>query len=109
MAIDVQALAAAVAARLGITAAAAEPAVDAAIQYVSLDTGVPAEDFEDTDRLLNQGLTLLSMRIYQDTPNLGGETNNLGDPTFAGIYTPARLYSHLDEYWRHLAVNWGVA
>ena len=37
------------------------------------------------------------------------ETNNLGDPTFAGIYTPARLYSHLDEYWRHLAVNWGVA
>ena len=108
MAVDVQALAAAVAARLGITAAAAEPAVDAAIQYVALDTGVPAEDLEDTDRLLNQGLTLLSMRIYQDTPNLGGETNQL-DPTFAGIYTPARLYSHLDEYWRHLAVNWGVA
>ena len=108
MALDVQALAAAVAARLGITAAAAEPAVEAAIQYVALDTGVPAEDFEDTDRLLNQGLTLMSMRIYQDTPNLGGETNQL-DPTFGGVYTPARLYSHLDEYYRHLAVNFGVA
>jgi len=108
MALDVQTLAAAVAARLGITAAAAEPAVKAAIQYVSLDTGVPADDLEPDD-LLDLYMPLLAVRIYQDSPNLGGETNNLGDPTFAGIYTPARLYSHLDEGWKHLRVNHGVA
>ena len=110
MALDVQALAADVAQRLGITAEAAEPAVEAAIQYVALDTGSSPQDWLMSDWLLaRQGIPLLSVRIYQDTANLGGETNQLGDPTFAGIYTAARLYSHLDEYWKHLTVNFGIA
>ena len=80
----------------------------AALDYISHDTGVATVDFPTADELLNTGVVLLAMRIYQDVPNLGGETNNI-DATFTGIYTPSRLYSHLDEYWRHLATQWGVA
>ena len=108
MALDVTALTDEVATLLGVSTSTAGRSVEAAIQYVTLDTGVPADTLEDTDALLRYGLILLAQRIYQDTPNLGGETNQLA-PTFAGIYTPARLYSHLDEYWRHLNVNFGIA
>ena len=107
--IDVDAIIADVAARLGITTTAAAPAVYAALDYIAADTGLAVLEFPAWDqRLTAFGVPLLAMRMYQDAPNLGGETNNI-DPTFAGIYTPARLYSHLDEYWRHLSVNFGVA
>ncbi len=107
--IDVAAIAADVAGRLGITVEQATPAVEAAIDYICDDTGLGSTELPGNDnRLVGFGIPLLAMRMYQDTPNLGGDTNQL-DPTFAGIYTPARLYSHLDEYWRHLAVQWGLA
>ena len=107
-AVDIAALTAQVAGRLGITNEQAEPAVFAALDYIALDTGVAVLELPANDALLNQGTVLLAMRIYQDVPNLGGESNQI-DPTFQGVYTPARLYSHLDEYWRHLAVNFGFA
>ena len=108
--VDMDALIGDVAGRLGITVEKATPAVYAAVDYICDDTGRGATELPPGDQRLNQfGIPLLVMRMYQDTPNLGGETNQLGDPTFAGIYTAARLYSHLDEYWRHLNVNFGIA
>ena len=108
-ALDMTALIADVAGRLGITVDAATPAVYAAVDYIIQDTGVGAIDLPPSDPMLvGFGIPLLAMRMYQDAPNFGGETNNI-DPTFAGIYTAARLYSHLDEYWKHLRVNWGIA
>lgn len=98
-----------VAGRLGITTEAATPAVYAATDYICDDTGLGATELPpDDQRLVAFGIPLLAMRMYQDSPNLGGETNQL-DPTFTGVYTPARLYSHLDEYWRHLSVQWGIS
>ena len=107
-AVDIAAIVAGVVGRTGITPEAAERYVFAALDYIALDTGVAVLELPANDALLNQGTVLLAMRIYQDVPNYGGETNQI-DPTFQGVYTPARLYSHLDEYWRHLAVQWGIA
>ena len=107
-AVDIAAIVAGVVGRTGITTEQAEPAVFAALDYIALDTGVAVLELPANDVLLEVGTELLAARIYQDTPNLGGETNQI-DPTFQGVYTPARLYSHLDSYWLHLAVNFGVA
>ena len=107
--VDGAAIVADVAGRLGITVEQAEPYVSAAIDYIVDDTGCPALELPaDDQRLVKSGIPLLAMRMYQDTPNLGGENNQL-DPTFTGVYTPARLYSHLGEYWRHLSRQWGMA
>ena len=108
MALDVAALAADVADRLGIDPAKATAAVEAAELYVANDTGVPSADLPADDPLLNPGVVLLAGRIAQDISTPGG---NLGqfDPTFDGTIIPKHLYAHLDEYWRHLRVNWGVA
>ena len=102
MALDMDALVEDVAARLGVSTSSAEPAVSAAVSYIVLDTGVLEDDMLATDALLNvYGIPLLALRIYQDPPTLGGETNNI-DPTFSGIYTPSNLGSHLEQYWMHL-------
>jgi len=107
--VDMEALIGDVAGRLGITTDKATPAVYAAVDYICDDTGLGATELPPADARLNSfGIPLLAMRMYQDAPTFGGETNNI-DPTFQGIYTPARLYSHLDEYWRHLDVQWGLA
>lgn len=107
--VDVPALVADVAARLGITTEQAEPAVQAAIDYICDDTGLGSSELDPADWRLNHfGIPLLAMRMYQDAPTPGGETNGF-DPTFQGVFTPNRLYSHLDEYWRHLTKNHGVA
>jgi len=107
--IDVPAIVADVAGRLGITTEKADPAVQAAIDYICDDTGLGVLELPgDDQRLVKFGIPLLAMRMYQDAPTLGGETNNV-DPTFQGIFTPSHLYSHLNEYWRHLNVNWGFA
>ena len=109
MAVDGDALTDEVATRLGVSTSPAGHAVAAALTYIGYDTGLTVDELlEKEDDLLRQGIVLLAMRIYQDTPNLGGETNQL-DPTFAGIYTPARLYSHLDQYWSRWTTNFGVA
>jgi len=107
--VDMQALISDVAARLGISTEQATPAVYAAVDYICDDTGLGALELPANDARLNQyGIPLLAMRMYQDPPTLGGETNNI-DPTFQGVYTPSHLYSHLDEYWRHLDQQWGLA
>jgi len=108
MALDVAALSADVQARTGLPADTADAAVAAAELYIVNDVGVPAADLPSDDPLLNPGAVLLAIRIAQDTATPGG---NLGqfDPTFDGILVPKHLYAHLDEYWRHLRDNWGIA
>ena len=108
MALDIAALAADVQTRLGVPLDVATAAVEAAELYVVGDVGVPATELPADDPLLNPGVVLLASRIAQDTATPGG---NLGqfDPTFDGTIIPRHLYAHLDEYWRHLRVNWGIA
>ena len=107
--VDIPALIAVVAGQLGITEEQASPAVYAAIDYILLDTGLGSTELSPDDVLLNSyAIPLLAQRIYQDTANPGGETNQF-DPTFAGIFTPLNLYSHVDQYYAHLRVNTGLA
>lgn len=108
MALDLAAIAADVATRLGKTDVEVRPAVDAADQYVANDTGVASADLPADDPLLLIGVPLLAMRIFQDSPIPGGNVSEF-DPTFADTIVPRHLYRHLDEYWRHLNVNWGIA
>jgi hypothetical protein len=108
-AIDLSAIIADVAGRLGITEAEATPAVYAAADYIADDIGVAVVDFPTGDDRLNfRGIPRLAERMYQDQANPSGALNDY-DPTYTGTMTPTRLYSHLDEYWRHLATQWGFA
>ena len=108
-AIDLPTIIADVAARLGITVEQATPYVYMAADYIADDTGVAVVDFPTgDDRLNTSGIPLLAMRMYQDQANPSGAINDF-DPTFTGTFTPTRLYSHLDEYWRHLTKQHGFA
>jgi len=107
--VDIPAITADVAGRLGVTVEQAQPCVEAAIDYICDDTGLGTIQLPpDDSRLVSFGIPLLAMRMYQDTP-LPSNAINEFDPTFAGSIVPQRLYSHLDEYWRHLAIQWGIA
>lgn len=98
-----------VADRLGVDETAATPAVDAAYQFVLLDTGADPEQLEQTDALLvGYGLPLLAMRIYQAGPLPSQQISDF-DPTFNGATLPRRLYDGLDQFWAHVRVNWGIA
>ena len=108
MALDVAALSAEVAARMGRDIADATGYVDAAALYVSNDTGVAVDALPANDALLNPGIVLLAMRIGQDTPIPGRATEQF-DPVITDSVVAKRLYAHLDEYWRHLTVNFGIA
>ena len=107
--VDMDALILDVAGRLGVTVEKATPAVYAAVDYICDDTGLGSTELPPNDpRLNNFGIPLLAMRMYQDAPTLGSATNNI-DPTFEGIFTPSVLSSHLEEYFKHLRVQWGLA
>ena len=108
MSLDVAALAAEVAERMGRDITDATAYVETAAAYIANDTGVTVPDLPDDDKLLNPGVVLLAMRIGQDTPIPGGLTEQF-DPVFTDTVVPKHLYRHLDEYWRHLAVNFGIA
>lgn len=108
MSLDPLLIAADVAARLGITEEAALVPVNAAIDYIKSDAGITGEDMFQEDDLLSQfGIPLLAMRMYQDSPTPGAVSDF--DPTYTGSRVPRLLYSHLDEYWRHLRKNFGIA
>ena len=114
MAIDPATINAAAATRLNTDISdELEAATDAAFQYIENDTGTknddPLDPWDPADALLTQGLVLLSMRIFQDSPVLSGALSGFDDPAFAGVVVPTRLYSHLDQYWSHLAEQFGVA
>ena len=102
--IDPTAVAAAAAARLKITTEEAQPDADSAIAYIkNYCFADPATgELPDTDTQVFKGAVLLTMRMYQDTPNPSGGLSSFDDFT-AGGFTPTRLYSHLDQYWLHLA------
>ena len=109
MAVNKAAILVDVAGRLGVSEALATAAVDAAIDYIAGDVGVLVADLPADDvRLESFGVPLLAMRMFQDAPLPSGGISEF-DPTFAGVIVPRRLYEHLDEYWRHLTTNWGVA
>ncbi len=108
-AIDLESIISDVAGRLGVTTEQATPYVYMAADYIAYDTGESVVDFPTGDDLLNtSGIPLLAMRMYQDQANPSGALNDF-DPTYTGTFTPTRLYSHMDEYWRHIAKQWGTA
>jgi hypothetical protein len=109
MSLDVAAITADVAGRLGVDDSVAEPSVLAAIDYIAGDTGVAADDMPADDiRLSGFGVPLLAMRMFSDAPNPSGAVTEF-DPTFNGVRVPRRLYEHLDQYWDQIRVNWGIA
>ena len=109
MSVDRAAIITAVADRLGRPDVEVEPAVDAAIAYIADDTGVDIDDLPADDIRLNAfGVPLLAARIFQDSPLPSGQISEY-DPTFSAPTVPRLLYSHLEEYWRHLNVSWGIA
>ena len=99
MAVDPTEIATAAAAKLKITdVATVQPATDAAIEYVRNYTNLT--ELPAADPLLDTGLVLLAMRIFQDGPNPGGISSF--DGFDSGTFTPRVLSSHLSEYWMHL-------
>jgi len=108
MALNLETIAADVASRLGIDDTAALISVTAAVDYIKSDTGAADADLSDDDlRLTGYGVPLLAMRMYQDSP-LPGAVSEF-DPTYSGQRVPKVLYTHLEEYWNHLRVNFGIA
>ena len=108
MSLDLTLIAADVAARLGVPEVAALVSVTAAVDYIVRDTGYPVEDMTNDDLMLSQfGIPLLAMRMHQDSPTPGAISEF--DPTYTGSRVPRNLYTHLDEYWRHLRQNFGIA
>jgi len=112
-AITTEAVAAAAAARLATDMSTElDTATEAAFQYVENDTGVLRDSvpgFDDADALITNGLILMSMRIFQDTPVLTGALTGFDGDVFGGGTVPAKLYSHLDQYYDHLRENFGLA
>ena len=110
MALDLLAIETQVASDLGLADPSdAAAAVSASTQYIENDTGSDPDGWEDSDALLVKGVTLLAERIYQDSPTPSGDISSFSDTAFGTSFTPKKLYSHLDEYWRHLAEQWGFA
>lgn len=115
MAYDLTPIEAQVASDLSIDQADAVAPVEAAAQYVEHDTGTqrdgvdPLIPWSATDELLTRGLVLLAERIFQDKSVPTGSINSFDDAAFGQSVIPRRLYSHLDEYTRHLAVQFGLA
>ena len=106
MALDPTSIATKAAERLKITdVARVQPATDAAILYVESYTANP--DLPDGKADLEQGLVLLTMRIFQDGPNPGGISSF--DTFDSGTFTPRNLYSHLDQYWQDYCVGFPIA
>ena len=109
MTVDRAAIVSAVSTRLGRPEADVEASVDAAIDYVADDVGLTVEELPADDVRLNEfGLPLLAARIFQDSPLPGSNLSEF-DGTFSGTVVPRVLANHLDEYWRHLTKNWGIA
>ena len=108
MALNLETIATDVASRLGIDETAALISVTAAVDYIKADTGAADDDLSDDDpRLTGYGVPLLAMRMYQDSPIPGAVSDF--DPTYTGQRVPRVLYTHLEEYWNHLRVNFGIA
>jgi hypothetical protein len=103
MGLDTAAIETQVATDLRLDAPAdATDAVNSAIEYITADTGTDNTTWQDTDTLLVKGVTLLAERIYQDTPTPSGSVSQFDDGAFGQSFTPKLLYSHLQEYWRHM-------
>lgn len=112
--IDPATITAAAAARLAMDVTPElDTATEAAFQYIENDTGIGRADepggFDDTDALITNGLILMTMRIFQDTPTVSGSLTGFDNDVFGGVVVPTRLYSHLDQYYDHLRENFGVA
>ena len=114
MALDEAAAVLAVQQKLSLTTAEAEQSVAVAVEYIGQFTGfdVLTDDPDNPDlfpQLTYNGVVLLGCRIYQDTPLPSGALSSFDD-NFGGVPgVPRWLSSHLDQYFSHLDVSFGVA
>ncbi len=86
--------------KLKTTTEDVQPFADAAIGYWLSYTGL--DELPDADAQVTQGLTLSTMRIYQDSPNPSGGLDSF-DGFASGGFSPSRIYSHHNQYFAHLA------
>lgn len=73
--------------------------VDAAVDMVTIRTARDDIGLPDDEATVN-GLVLLAIRIYTDTP--GGAQVAVADPTFEPIFQPENLWKHVRHYFNHL-------
>jgi hypothetical protein len=111
MPLDVDAIATAAATRLRVDPADVHFAAAAAAAAVAVDVNVDAADLPDpgADPMVDLGVTLLAIRIFQDQGTPSGSLAVLGDSVAAGAVIPEDLTRHLHHYWRHLQHRWGIA
>jgi len=114
MALNPDDAAAAVVKKLQCTTGDADRVVQAAVEYVGQFTGfdVLTDDPDNPDLfpgLTFEGVVLSACRIFQDTPLPSGGLSSFDD-TFGGVpNVPRWLSQHLDQYYSHLDVSFGVA
>ena len=114
MALDSAAASLAVQQKLQVSTAEADDATQAAVEYIGQFTGfdVETDDPDNPDlfpKLTERGVVLLACRIYQDTPLPSGSMSSFDD-TFGGVPgVPKWLSAHLDQYFSHLDVSFGIA
>lgn len=107
MAVDQAAVAAEIELRLKLDPGDAADVTEMAVDYIVRDSGTSDDDMLDTDLVLFQGVVLLGMRMFQDTPNTPLTEFNIEQ--FGGLVQSNVLYKRIEDYWQHLRVNWGVA
>ncbi len=114
MALDSAAASTAVQNKLSISQVDADVAVAVAVEYIGQFTGFDlTTDDPDNEDLFPQlsfnGVVLLACRIFQDTPLPSGAISSFDD-TFGGVPgVPKWLSTHLDQYFNHLDVSFGIA
>jgi len=114
MALDFTAASLEVQTKLSLSTAEADAATRVAVEYIGQYTGfdVETDDPDHPDLFPNltfSGVVLLACRIYQDTPLPSGSLSSFDD-TFGGVPgVPKYLSAHLDQYFNHLDLSFGIA
>lgn len=107
MAVDSEAIAAEIEKRLKLAEDEADDVTAMAIVLVQRDAGITEDEMLPDDTMLFQGLVLLGIRLYQDTPNT--PLTELNQEVFSTLVQPTVLYRRLDYYWAHLVLQFGLA
>lgn len=107
MAVDEGAIAAEIEKRLKLETGDADTVTSMAVVLVQRDAGIDDDDMGAGDLMLFQGLVLLGMRLFQDTPNT--PLTEINQELFSTIGQPRTLYDRIDYYWAHLVKQFGLA